>query len=90
MLRCLICCALLAMPLTGCGKRENQVVFATPHVPAELRQPCPAPKFAGIATDGAFSDAIVRQAAALRCANGKIVTIDKILSDAERFNGDHH
>lgn len=87
MLRCLICCALQAMLLTGCAEPQKKVVFVTPHVPVELRQPCPQPSFAGVTSEGVFSDKVVALAAANRCANGKIVTIDKILTDSEMRNG---
>lgn len=41
----------------------------------------------GHKTEGAFGDAVVKQTAALNCANQKIETIDQILDDAEAKNG---
>lgn len=84
MLRCLICYALPVLLLTGCASKPPQRIVIIPHVPAELRTPCLGPKFTGITNEGLYADAVLRQAAALRCSNGKIATIDTILTQAEQ------
>jgi len=81
MRRYLTCCAPLVLLLTGCVKHEP--VYIVPHVQEDLRRPCIGPKMSGHTTEGQLSTAIIHQSAALQCANGKIVTIDKILDDAE-------
>lgn len=78
-LPCLICSALL---LGGCD-RPARVELVTPYVPAELRQPCPAPKLRDIVTEGQAADAIIGLRRALGCANGRIVALDEVLVAAE-------
>lgn len=78
MSRYLIICAML---LTGCDERVR-TVYATPHVPADLRQPvtvvCP-PGYA--ARDLALC--LLRQKAGVTAANDKIAAIDDILTKSE-------
>jgi hypothetical protein len=76
-----IFCVLPALLLTGCASPRTE--FIVPYVQEDLRRPCPGPKMAGLKNEGELSDAILNQTQALRCANGKIETIDKILDDAE-------
>jgi hypothetical protein len=78
MRHCLIICALC---LTGCGERIR-TVYASPGIPADLRQPvvvrCP-----GGDTMARAGVCLVRLNAGLSMANEKIRAIDDILTGAE-------
>ena len=78
MRRCLIICAML---LTGCDERVR-TVYASPYVPADLRQAvrvvCPS---GYAARDLALC--LLRKDAGLTKANSQIEAIDDILTDAE-------
>lgn len=71
-----IFCAALLMPLGACGEPRRVVV--APPVPPELLQPvaaaCPP-----VATEGDVARCLIRQAAAIRQANGQISAIAEIV-----------
>jgi hypothetical protein len=80
MLRFLPCFALL---LPGCASPpEPRNVYLTPVVPADLRVGCPGPEWSAVTSDGALSQAIIEVVGALACANGKILAVDRILTDS--------
>lgn len=76
----LTCCVTL---FAGCAREpvvETRPVVAS--VPAELRRPCLVGPVRS-ETVGDIAALIVAQDRALGCANGRIVAIDKVLTEAE-------
>ena len=68
---------LIAAALTGCVP-TGQVEILRPPIPAALLRPCTEPVGA-ITTPRELADAYVKRGLALRCANGKIAAISKIV-----------
>lgn len=79
MRRCLMICA-ACWTLTACGER---LVYVTPDVPAELREPVPRPD-TPVETLGDLAVRAIELEAALGTANGRLTAIDCILTAAAR------
>lgn len=68
--------------LTACGAEPQTQLIATT-VPSELREPCPISDRRAV-TLRDLSILATEHLHAAQCANGRIKTIDEILTDAER------